>query len=305
MTTLEACASVRDALSSSASFIDYRRKSIERDRLTLWLLVFISYIAVDNLGVMYLVTLFAATALLFRQGPRASSTSERQAATWLLALSCALPIVISLAGRWFAFPLGRCAMYRWISGGAVHEEPIFPGLIHLLMLVVPLVWYTYGHAGAGRGSLLRFGWRHAFVAVLTVLPALLRRVFFLQNTMSVVTEPTAIVALRASGQFYMVAILEEAYFRGFLFSILKTRLTPVRAGVVSAVFFMLSHVTYVHRMAISPSFDVFAYLVALFLMGLALCYTTHRSGSIIPGILYHGILNSGTLWVTLLARILL
>jgi membrane protease YdiL (CAAX protease family) len=70
------------------------------------------------------------------------------------------------------------------------------------------------------------------------------------------------------------AVIEELAFRGVVFTALRRALGPAETIVVSSVMFMALHfspVCWLH----------------LFVMGVALGYLRHRSGSLMPGVVLH------------------
>ena len=85
------------------------------------------------------------------------------------------------------------------------------------------------------------------------------------------------------------AICEEVFFRGFLMSALRSKLSDRRAIFVTALIFGAFHVI------IGPSLGL-ERLLPSFCMGLVLGYVCVRSGSLFPGIVLHathnGILTS-------------
>lgn len=72
---------------------------------------------------------------------------------------------------------------------------------------------------------------------------------------------------------------EEIIFRGFLFGALRARLGPVLAAVISSAIFAAVH-----------GYS-FAGLVFVFLFGLIFAAIYQRSGSLLPGMIAHGLLN--------------
>jgi len=80
------------------------------------------------------------------------------------------------------------------------------------------------------------------------------------------------------------AVVEELCFRGYLFSAFRTILTPVRTVIVTAVLFGLFHVLTGNALLIER------FIPSTF-MGLVIGVAAVRSGSVLPGIVIHGIHN--------------
>jgi membrane protease YdiL (CAAX protease family) len=91
--------------------------------------------------------------------------------------------------------------------------------------------------------------------------------------------------------FTLLPLGEELFFRGLLFQKFKKKYGWLAGALFSSTVFALGHNGY------------FSYTVMLnaFLIGMVLCYATHRTKSLIPAILAHasinliGILQSGLL----------
>jgi membrane protease YdiL (CAAX protease family) len=81
------------------------------------------------------------------------------------------------------------------------------------------------------------------------------------------------------------AILEEWFFRGYLFGALRRRLSACRTVLVTAILFGLMHVLF--RMEIG-----YARFLPSALMGLVLGATREVSGSLWPGMLLHAVHNA-------------
>ncbi len=80
-------------------------------------------------------------------------------------------------------------------------------------------------------------------------------------------------------------VVEEIFFRGFLFTGLKKRFSWTKAMFISSGLFALLHL---RPLAIPP----------IFILGLVFAYLYQRSGSIWPAILIHGLVNGlAVIWV--------
>jgi membrane protease YdiL (CAAX protease family) len=94
--------------------------------------------------------------------------------------------------------------------------------------------------------------------------------------------PVKLLALAA-----VPAICEEFFFRGFLFRACRTQWSPTASIIVTAAAFGAFHVLV--RDAL-----LFERFLPTALMGLALGWVAHRTGSTLPGMLLH-VLHNGLL----------
>jgi ABC-2 type transport system permease protein/sodium transport system permease protein len=84
--------------------------------------------------------------------------------------------------------------------------------------------------------------------------------------------------------FVVPAVVEELFFRGYLFSALRARSGPLTAVVVSALLFGLFH------LVATDAFS-FARFVPSTLLGLVLGWVCWKTGSVVPGMLLHACHN--------------
>jgi ABC-2 type transport system permease protein/sodium transport system permease protein len=80
------------------------------------------------------------------------------------------------------------------------------------------------------------------------------------------------------------AVIEELCFRGYLFSSLRTVMTPVRTVVITAVLFGVFHVLTGNALLIER-------FLPSTLMGLIIGSVAYQSGSVIPGMVIHFVHN--------------
>jgi membrane protease YdiL (CAAX protease family) len=92
------------------------------------------------------------------------------------------------------------------------------------------------------------------------------------------------VALAVSGT--VAAVVEETFFRGWIFTIVRRRLGPGTTIIIISLLFALSHLFLkVHWLRI-----------ATFFPGLVMGYLRERTENIVPGMIYHGIGNIWSIW---------
>jgi len=101
------------------------------------------------------------------------------------------------------------------------------------------------------------------------------------------TDNIAAILLFYSTLGIMAPCIEESLFRGFFYSFLRSRYGPIFSNIVSASLFAAAHL------------DPGAAL-PLFCLGSIFAYLFERTGSIVPGIVAHGLWNSGTFTLVLL-----
>lgn len=97
-------------------------------------------------------------------------------------------------------------------------------------------------------------------------------------------------ALFLIGAAVLAPIGEETLFRGYVFNAIRQTFQAQRWGlplayVLSALGFMAAH-------SLSATQGLIGLLIPTFLMGLALAWGMHRTGSLIPGIIAHAMNNA-------------
>ena len=106
----------------------------------------------------------------------------------------------------------------------------------------------------------------------------------IQPDVAIIFNQTEFPVLLLIGGAIIAPIVEEVFFRGFIFAGLQQRWPWPIAGAVSALFFAIAHV-------VPTSF------LPIFILGFIFSYLYYRSGSIWPGILMHMLTNTVALSV--------
>ena len=164
---------------------------------------------------------------------------------------------------------------------------VFAELIYILPVVVILAWkrISWKHLGFGKFSwstlgigcgLLIGGYAIILVhnLVITALGV---------NTQG--QEITNILSAVDSPVWFMIAavivapVVEEIFFRGFLFQGFRKKYGWVSAMLLSSAIFAAAHLD-------------LASLVPTFVLGVILTYMYHRSNSVWPGIILHFLINA-------------
>lgn len=94
-----------------------------------------------------------------------------------------------------------------------------------------------------------------------------------------IASPGMVLTALIIGSVIVAPFVEEAFFRGFLFTAFRRRYGWKRGALISAALFAIVHL----NLLAVPT---------LFLLGFALAYLYHRSGSLWPPMLMHGIWNA-------------
>jgi len=177
---------------------------------------------------------------------------------------------------------------------------ISPGLMVALLelaLVVPVWWFTRRKYGASwrHLGLTGFQARYLGLGLLLFVPAMwlnaLYEGFLSRYDMKVQPELERILADAPSPGLFIIAaviiapVVEEIFFRGFLFAGLKKRFSWPTAMFISSGLFALLHL---RLLAVPP----------IFILGLVFAYLYQRSGSIWPAIIIHALVNSlAVIWI--------
>ena len=96
-------------------------------------------------------------------------------------------------------------------------------------------------------------------------------------------------ALLFIGSMMCVGFLEEIIFRGFLFRAMEQE-NLKRAIVISSVTFGIGHI--VNLLNGQDLFDTVGQIIFAVIVGFALVILAYKGKSMVPGILFHGIFNS-------------
>jgi membrane protease YdiL (CAAX protease family) len=167
---------------------------------------------------------------------------------------------------------------------------LFPAVFELLFLVP--VWWFSGHKYSA--SLRDLGFVRFKGSALGIGVALLIGIYVVNAVYSVVLaqyglQPQSDMspvfeALPSPWPLFFVIVIvapiaEEIFFRGFVFTGLRSRFGWGAAAAISAAMFAVFHLE-------------LTFFIPAFLLGFLFAYVYHRSNSIWPGIILHVIFNS-------------
>jgi len=160
-----------------------------------------------------------------------------------------------------------------------------------LLLLVPVWWLTVRKYRIGWDSLGLRSFRGAMVGlgcglmILSFAFNFVYSLFLALFGLQIQIDLTPIFAELSSPWFFFIGgavvapVVEELFFRGFVFGGLRQQYGWQRAALISSALFALLHLT---PTAIIP----------IFILGYIFAFLYHRSGSIWPAILMHVLTNS-------------
>ena len=204
--------------------------------------------------------------------------------------------VASLGLWWIAIIL--VSVLTALSGVDVNPG-LFIGLAEL-MLLGPVWWFTVRKYGIGwenvglrefKGSMLGLG---CGLMLLSSLFNFFYNLFLALFDQRIQADLGPVFAESSSPWWLLVAgivvapVVEEVFFRGFVFAGLRTRYEWKKAAVISSILFALIH------------FQLTA-MIPIFILGFIFSYLYHRSNSIWPAIVMHVSTNALALVAAYLA----
>ena len=195
---------------------------------------------------------------------------------------------IGCLGVWMAVAFGAALVVR-----ALEWRSVFAPLLAALevLLLAPVWWLAVRRYGARLGDLglTRFRLRDLGLGVVLLVPALWLSGLYqtwlagqglemqpgLEQALQQAPWPVVLITTAV----VLAPLVEEIFFRGFLYAGFRTRLPWGVSAVLSAGLFALLHL----QPLAAP---------VLFLLGLLFAYLYHRSGSIWPAIVLHLLVNT-------------
>lgn len=163
-------------------------------------------------------------------------------------------------------------------------------LVQLVYLVPVLVVFAYRHVNLRSVGFGKFDWAtlglgcglligsYIFIMIHNGILMLLGIETQGEEIMQIFTELDSAIWFVLVGVIF-APIVEEIFFRGFLFQGFRQKYGWVKGGLLSAAVFAIGHL------------DPVA-LIPTFILGLLLAYMYHRSNSVWPGIILHFLVNA-------------
>ncbi len=82
----------------------------------------------------------------------------------------------------------------------------------------------------------------------------------------------------------LAPVVEEVFFRGYAYSVFRTKWGVAAAAAVSSMLFAVVHLYVIH-------------FFPIYLLGLVLCYLYERTNSLLPSIVAHSVMNLLVAWL--------
>ncbi|GMQ57403.1 CPBP family intramembrane metalloprotease [Vallitalea sediminicola] len=99
---------------------------------------------------------------------------------------------------------------------------------------------------------------------------------------------------------FMAALLEELFFRGFLYNFFRNIIGKTNSTIITSLIFTFWHMSLVNNAFSNYSMSASYNLIAIMVLGVTNCLIIERTKSIIPCIVFHVILNGTFLNLILL-----
>lgn len=161
---------------------------------------------------------------------------------------------------------------------------LFPAILHIGMAALILAWLKKNGLYEKYGLFLpRYRIALAWFFLPLALVACYKLVF------SPALRFPAVDALLYVASMMCVGFLEEVIFRGFLFRAIEKN-SLKQAIVISAVTFGVGHI--VNLLNGQNLFDTVGQIVFAVIVGFALVILAYKGKSMVPGILFHSVFNS-------------
>jgi membrane protease YdiL (CAAX protease family) len=259
--------------------------------------------ALGGLGLILIAVLgvlgIAITAWVFWPAFRGANEARKAIGTYRLALGAFLALLVINAA--IDLPLAPILhLERGLTASSFLVAALSTDLSMLAFVYIRLVmpgavtWAELGLRPIRLGYALRIGLAAGLLGlvVIDVIGTLLSQVGLQPNQLEqfkfALTEgPLAfVVLLIAAG--VLAPFVEELFFRGFLFGLLRTRHPLWQAYVVSAVLFTVLHNDPAHM---NPA-QMAGLSIGICLLALMLAWVYQHTASLYPGILAHAVNNA-------------
>jgi membrane protease YdiL (CAAX protease family) len=193
---------------------------------------------------------------------------------WLGVIALALWLAVSIL------------ISMWVSSLSLDLDAGLMVSLAELLLLVPAWWFAVRKYSVGWRALGFRGFEGSMVGlgcglmILSLGFNFLYSLFLARFGLRMQVDLVPIFAelsspwLLLAGGVIVAPVVEEVFFRGFVFAGLRQRFGWQRATVVSSALFAIIHVT--------PTA-----MIPVFILGCIFAYLYHRSGSIWPAILMH------------------
>ncbi len=181
---------------------------------------------------------------------------------------------------------------QWKHSIEIGDYIIFSSWELLLIQIFPIgLWVANLNCG-GKEKNTVFEKSTATIIILAFGPLLLNAVVVLYDRRVRVFEKNAIVQ-EILFAFLTAALVEECFFRGFLYNMLKKIMRKrVYAVAVSSLVFALWHIGVLSTLVKEWSWPAFINLIEIFFVGIICAELYEKTGSLFVAILFHACNNN-------------
>ncbi|WP_281819594.1 CPBP family intramembrane glutamic endopeptidase [Vallitalea longa] len=191
---------------------------------------------------------------------------------------------------------------KWTNGLVINKEIILmPTYTMIFVYLLPIGWFLkQDREGLKRAfSLNKETLKYIIILLVVYLFHSLSRISVYMTKYSDITTNNAIHMIIQA--FFVAALAEELFFRGYLYNVLK-RITNVRKSqIITTIIFTFSHFNLLFKAIDNGfTFNIFCNYVAIIMLGIVTVHLYEKSRSLLPCIILHGLNNEGLKYLIIL-----
>lgn len=200
----------------------------------------------------------------------------------------------------FGFLL-NCSVSFFNFGLKIKEITLIPSYTLLYFIFVPLMYYLLNNK-AQLKSLLFMNKHILKITIMMCIPILIISAIegTCQDTFGV---SKSMVFQNMFQAMFTAALVEELFFRGFIYQLLKKVVSINCAQILSAIMFTLYHVTLLKQIFSIENLPIIMNLLSIFLLGVANAKICEKTKSLVPAIVFHALVDGAFKNLLILIRI--
>lgn len=206
-----------------------------------------------------------------------------------------LYIIIACLSVFLSFALMYLYIFGSLDNGViVNGFRILPSVTYIVYIIVPIVWFVKEYRG-NPFRIFKLDRKKLLFMVLICLPIILNDFInvFNYNLLNYAVININEYWYNLYQVFIIAAFIEELFFRGFMYSLLKKIFSVNVSMILSSLVFTLWHLNLLKKLYYAPSLFIVINMLAIFLLGIANSFIFERCKSLWPSVIFHAVIDGG------------
>ncbi|PXV93715.1 CAAX prenyl protease-like protein [Lachnotalea glycerini] len=229
-----------------------------------------------------------------------SGYKEQESNSYNLHVKYILMLMISIIAVYFLYYMITTG--KWSLGIIIlHQIIVLPTYAMLPVYLIPFVWMYFQGGDCLKNSFLlnKETSKITFLILIVFFYINLARIPIYLHERGTVSDTLAIHMVVQA--FFVAAVAEELFFRGYIYGIVKKMFSTKSAQHISALIFIFSHINLlIKSMHYGFSFQILCNYISIYVLGFACAFIYEQTKSLVPCIILHTCIDGAIKYIFIL-----